>query len=403
MSQEEVYIVAAKRTAIGAFLGTLAEVPAHQLAVAVAEDVIKSAGMPKSCVQEVILGQVLTAGTAQSSARQVLIHSGIPETANAYQIGMVCGSGLKSVMAGTQSIRTGDNDVVLAGGMESMSNAPMLLSGKARSGIKFGHQTLLDHLISEGLWDAYGDYHMGITAENIVEKYSISREEQDLFAYQSQQKALKAQKEGAFDKEITPIEVKLKRESIRFQTDEYVNAKTTPEKLATLKPAFKAGGTVTAGNASGINDGAALLLLASKEAVKAHNLKPIARIVAHAQAGIDPAIMGMAVVPATNLVLKKAAMALSDIGLFEFNEAFAAQSLGVIKELSRQHTMDENDLLNRTNIQGGAIALGHPIGASGSRILVTLLHALERAEKRWGLASLCIGGGQSVAVIVEKL
>ena len=341
------------------------------------------------------MGNVLQAGLGQNPARQAAIHAGLPVETTAFTVNKVCGSGLKAVALAAQAILAGDADVIVAGGMESMSNAPYA-TDKARWGCRMGNVQLTDIMVHDGLWDIFNDYHMGITAENVAEKYGITREMQDELAYASQQKALKAIETGAFKKEILPITVKLKKKEYVFDTDEGPRADSTPEKLAKLRPAFKKdGGTVTAGNASGINDGGAALVVMSAEKAKKLGVKPLARIISYAAGGVDPAIMGVGPVPATRKALKKAKLAVKDLDLIEANEAFAAQFLAVGKEL--------NFDMDKVNIHGGAVALGHPIGASGARILVTLLHSLEAEKKKLGLATLCIGGGMGFAMVVEKI
>jgi len=396
MSHKEVVIVSAVRTAIGNFQGTLADVSATKLGAIVLEGALAKAGVAKEQVSEVIMGNVLQAGLGQNPARQAAIQAGLAQEIPSMTINKVCGSGLKAVHLATQAVVAGDSEVVLAGGMENMSQAPYLLEG-ARSGYRMGDQKVVDSMIRDGLWCAFNDYHMGITAENLCEHYGLTREEQDEFAAWSQEKALKAIAEGRFKDEIVPVTIpQRKGDPIVFEQDEYPRAGTTVETLAKLRPAFKKDGSVTAGNASGINDGAAALLIMSREKADELGLKPLARIVANASAGVDPSIMGIGPVPATKRVLEKAGLTLEQIDLIEANEAFAAQSLAVGKNLG----IDRNKL----NVNGGAIALGHPIGASGARVLVTLIHELHKREgAKYGLATLCIGGGQGVATIVEKL
>lgn len=396
MSHKEVVIVSAVRTAIGNFQGTLADVSATKLGAIVLEGALAKAGVAKEQVNEVIMGNVLQAGLGQNPARQAAIQAGLAQETPSMTINKVCGSGLKAVHLATQAIVAGDSDVVLAGGMENMSQAPYLLEG-ARSGYRMGDQKVVDSMIRDGLWCAFNDYHMGITAENLCERYGLTREEQDEFAAWSQEKALKAIAEGRFKDEIVPVTIpQRKGDPIVFEQDEFPRAGTTVETLAKLRPAFKKDGSVTAGNASGINDGAAALLIMSREKADELGLKPLARIVANASAGVDPSIMGIGPVPATKRVLEKAGLTLEQIDLIEANEAFAAQSLAVGKDLG----IDRSKL----NVNGGAIALGHPIGASGARVLVTLIHELHKREgAKYGLATLCIGGGQGVATIVEKL
>ena len=399
---KKVYIVAAKRTAIGKMFGTLSNFTPAELAALVIKNIISETGIPPNQIDEVIGGNILSAGQGQGIIRQAAIKGGIPVEVPAYAINMVCGSGLKAVMNGYNDILTGDADIVLAGGTEVMSNAGFVMSGALRNGVKMGNITAVDHMVNDGLTDAFEGYHMGITAENVAEKFNISRAEQDQFAIASQTKAIAAVDSDKFANEIVPVEIVTKKETIVFNKDEYPNRATNLEKLGMLKPAFKKEGTVTAGNASGINDGASFVLLASEEKVKALGLKPLAEIVATGQGGVAPAVMGLGPVPAIKNALQKANMKLSDMDLLELNEAFAAQSLGVIHELIGEHGVTKEWIEERTNINGGAIALGHPIGASGNRILVTLVHELINENKTYGLASLCIGGGMGTAVIIKK-
>ncbi|WP_140921252.1 acetyl-CoA C-acetyltransferase [Limnobaculum xujianqingii] len=390
----DIVIVNAARTAIGSFGGALASIPAPRLGTLVAEDVIKRAGIEASDIDEVILGNVLQSGLGQNPARQAALNAGISERVPATTINVVCGSGLKSVIMAAQMIAAGDAQTVLAGGMENMSAAPYLLD-KARWGYRMGNGTLVDTVVHDGLSCAFNQYHMGMTAENIAERYQISRAEQDEVALRSQQRAVAAINRGAFVKEITPVTIRQKKAEILFEQDEYARADASAEALAKLRPAFKADGSVTAGNASGINDGAAALIVMSGEKAKALGLKPMARIRGYGSGGVDPAFMGMGPVPATLRALEKARLSVSDIDLIEANEAFAAQFIAVGRELCFD--------AEKTNVNGGAIALGHPIGASGARILVTLLHALQAQDKTFGLATLCVGGGQGVSVIVERI
>ncbi len=398
-----VYIVAAKRTPVGNFGGSLAPLSAPELAAPVLKALLEQAQLDPSAIDEVILGQVISAGAGMGPARQAAIHAGIPDSVPAYGLNMICGSGMKSIMDAASHIRAGDAQLVIAGGMESMSNIPYLVPAKIRSGNKMGDMTLVDALINDGLTDAFGQMHMGITAENIAEKYGISREVQDEFALNSQHKAEKAQLSHGFSGEIVPLEVTSRRKTTVIDKDEYPKADSKLEALAKLRPAFKKDGSVTAGNASGLNDGAAALLLASEQAVKQYGLQPIAEIVSYGQAGIDPNIMGMGPVPAIGQALTKASISLADLKLLELNEAFAAQALGVMTELSSQHQVEPNWLQERTNVNGGAIALGHPLGASGARITVSLIHQLKRQQEDLGLASLCIGGGMGTALIIKSL
>jgi len=399
---ERVFIVGAKRTAIGSFQGALSSVSAAELGAEVTKSVLEQAQVSGKSVDEVIFGNALPAGQGQGVARQISIHANIPSSIPASGVNMVCGSGLKSVMNGYASIAAGLNNVVLAGGVESMSQAPHLLPPKIRNGIKMGGFEVEDHMLKDGLTDAFSHEHMGVTAENIAEKYSISREEQDGFAYESQQKAIKAQDAGAFKEEIVPITVKSRYVEEVVDADEYINRSTSLEKLAKLRPVFKKDGTVTAGNASGLNDGASAVLIVSESYLKAHDLEPLAEIVSIGQGGVNPDIMGMGPVSAIEEALRRVDLSLNDMDVIELNEAFAAQSIGVVNELARNTGVDAADIYEKTNINGGAIALGHPIGASGNRVLVTLLHLMKKRESQYGLASLCIGGGMGVSMILKK-
>ncbi len=389
----DIAILAATRTAIGSFQGTLSGLPAHALGAALIRGILEKTGIAPAEIDEVVLGQILTAGSGQNPARQAAIAAGLPHTVPALSLNKVCGSGLKAVHLAAQAIALGDADLVLAGGQESMSLAPYVLP-KARTGLRLGHAQLEDSLIRDGLWDAFNDYHLGITAENLAERYGITRAQQDAFAADSQRKAAEAIAAGRFQDEITPISIpQRKGDPVLFDTDEQPRAGTTAEALAKLRPAFKKDGTVTAGNASTINDGAAVLLLASAQKAKALGLPVLAWIRGYASAGVDPAVMGLGPVPATQKTLNKAGWRIGDLDLIEANEAFAAQALAVNQELGWDTA--------RVNVNGGAIALGHPIGASGARILVTLVHELIRRDARKGLATLCIGGGQGVAIVIE--
>jgi acetyl-CoA C-acetyltransferase len=392
---KEVVIVSAVRTPVGSFNGALSTFTAVDLGAIVIKEAIARSGISAEQVEEVIFGNVLQAGLGQNPARQAAVKAGIPAEASAYTINKVCGSGLKSVNLAAQAIMTGDADIVIAGGMESMTNAPYVLDSKARWGLRMGHSNVVDTMIQDGLWCAFNDYHMGITAENVAQTYNITREEQDLLAAESQQKAIQAIADGAFKEEIVPVVIKTKKGESVFDTDEYPRAGTTAETLSGLRPAFKKDGTVTAGNASGINDGAAAIVLMSAEKAKELGITPLARIRSFGSAGVDPSVMGIGPVPATRKALAKAGLTVADLDLVEANEAFAAQFLAVGKELG----FDKE----KVNIRGGAIAIGHPIGASGARILVTLLHAMKQKDAKVGLATLCIGGGQGVATIVELL
>ena len=400
---KKVFIVAAKRTPVGKFSGSLSSFSAAQLGAGVIKKIIKETGIDPQHIDEVIAGNVLSAGQKQGIARQCAILGGVPEEKTAYSINMVCGSGMKAVMNAYSDIVTDFASVVIAGGTESMTNAGFVLPSEIRGGFKMGNLQAADHMVTDGLTDAFNNYHMGITAENIAEQFGISREEQDAFAYRSQQKAIKAVDEDKFREEIVPFEIVSRKETIVFDKDEFPNRTSTPEKLAALRPAFKKDGTVTAGNASGVNDGAAFVMLAGEEAVRNFNLKPIAEIVAFGEGGVDPAVMGLGPVPAIRMALKRAGMQLTDMEIVELNEAFAAQSLGVIRSLEKEHGVSREWIDEHTNIHGGAIALGHPIGASGCRILVSLVHELKIYNKKTGLASLCIGGGMGTAIIVKAV
>ena len=389
---KNVVIVAAKRTAIGSFLGSLSKEPAHKLGAAIIKNILEETKLDAAEIDDIILGQVLTTAQGQNPARQTLIESGLPEDKTAMTINQVCGSGLRAVALAAQSIMVGDADIVLAGGQENMSLAPH--AAHLRDGIKFGDKSFKDTMITDGLWDIFNDYHMGVTAENIAEQFSISRDDQDNFSALSQQRAEKAIADGKFKDEIVPYVVKNRKGDITFEQDEFPRAGTTAEKLSGLKPAFKKDGSVTAGNASGINDGAAILLLMSDEKAKEKGLEPLATIKSFATVGVDPAVMGTGPIPSSRKALEKAGWSVEDLDLIESNEAFAAQACCVLKELK----LDPE----KVNVNGGAIALGHPIGASGARVLVTLLHEMKRRDSKKGLATLCIGGGMGVALCVER-
>lgn len=391
---KEVVIASAVRTPIGNFGGSLSPLSAIEIGTAAAREAIQRAGIRSELVDEVVIGNVLSGGLGQNPARQIAIHAGVPDTSTAMTINMVCGSGLRAVGMAAQSVMLGDAEVVLAGGSESMSNAPYVMP-KARWGQRMGDGKLVDTMVYDGLTEVFNNYHMGITAENIAEQWGITREEQDRFAAKSQAKAVKAIESGRFKDEIVPIEIpQRKKDPIIFDTDEYPKDGTTVEKLAKLRPAFIKDGSVTAGNASGINDGAAMFIVMSKEKADELGVTPLAVIKSYASAGLDPTIMGYGPVPATKKALKKAGMTVEDIDLVEANEAFASQSLAVVKDLG----LDPE----KVNVNGGAIALGHPIGASGARILVTLLHEMIKQDLKTGLATLCIGGGQGTSIIVER-
>lgn len=390
---EDILIVGAGRTAIGKFAGTLAKTPASELGAHVIRKVLERSGIPPEQVSEVILGQVLAAGTGQNPARQAAIRAGLPDMVPAMTINKVCGSGLKAAMLGAQSIANGDADIVVAGGQESMSTSPHALMG-SRDGFRMGDAKLVDTMIIDGLWDVFNQYHMGVTAENVAKEYAVTREEQDEFAVASQVKTETAQKAGKFKDEIIPFEIASRKGTVSFTDDEYPRHGATLEAMQGLRPAFDKNGTVTAGNASGINDGAAVVILASASKAKELGLKPMARIKAFASAGVDPKYMGMGPVPASKRCLSRAGWTPQDLELMEINEAFAAQAIAV----NRQMGWDTSNV----NVNGGAIALGHPIGASGCRILVTLLHEMAKRDAKKGLASLCIGGGMGVALAVER-
>ena len=390
-----VYICSAARTAIGTYGGTLRDVHSSELGTAAAKAAIERAGVDKEAIDEVLFGQVLQGGVGQNVARQVCLKSGLPITTPAMTLNKVCASSMRAISLGTQIIRSGENKMMLVGGCESMSGAPYI-SRDTRWGARMGDKKLVDMMVYDGVFDVFNQYHMGITAENVAEKYGITREMQDEIALASQQKAAAAIANGRFKDEIVPIEVKKKKETVIFDTDEHVKPNTTLEILGKLRPAFKKdGGTVTAGNASGINDGAAALVIMSAEKAKELGVKPLAKIVTGASAGVDPSIMGIGPVYATRKALKKANLELKDIDLIEANEAFAAQSVAVANELGFD--------MDKVNVNGGAVALGHPIGASGCRILVTLLYEMKRRNAKYGLATLCVGGGMGVATIVEGM
>jgi acetyl-CoA C-acetyltransferase len=390
---EEVVIVAALRTAVGKFGGSIAKVPAAELGAQVIRALLARTGIAPDQVSEVLMGQVLTAGCGQNPARQAALRGGLPDMVPAMTVGKVCGSGLKATHLAAQAIRCGDAAIVIAGGQENMSASPHVLAG-SRDGFRMGDAKLVDSMIVDGLWDAYNNYHMGITAENVAAKFGISRREQDEFAVASQLKAEAAQQAGRFRDEIVPIEIASKKGTVRFDSDEYLRLGATLEAMAELRPAFSKEGTVTAGNASGINDGAAAVVMMSAGRARELGLRPLARVKAYSSAGVDPKVMGLGPVPASQLCLKKAGWTHADLDLMEINEAFAAQAIGVNREMGWDTA--------KINVNGGAIAIGHPIGASGCRILVTLLHEMVRRDAKRGLASLCIGGGMGVALAVER-
>lgn len=392
---EHAVIVSAARTPVGSFNGSLASVGTMDLGRLVIAESISRAGVDAGLVDEVVMGNVLQAGLGQNPARQAALAAGLNDTVPAYTVNKVCGSGLKTVALAAQAIAAKDAEVVIAGGMENMSRAPYLLGSGARWGFRMGNQQVIDTMVHDGLTCATNHYHMGITAENIAQKYQISRQEQDGLALRSQQLAAQAVAAGVFDAEIVPVTIKSRKGEVVFARDEYPRAEATAEGLAKLKPAFRADGTVTAGNSSGINDGAAAVMVMAESKARDLGLQPLARIRSYASAGVDPALMGLGPVPATQKALQKAGLSLADIDLIEANEAFAAQFLGVGREL--------NFDMDKTNVHGGAIALGHPIGASGTRILVSLLYGLRKRDVQLGLATLCIGGGQGIAMIVERM
>ncbi|UEL46409.1 acetyl-CoA C-acetyltransferase [Terrisporobacter hibernicus] len=397
----KVYIVEAKRSALGKFLGTISTLSPAELAGQVIKAVIEETKIDPKKIDEVVLGNVLSAGHGQNLGRQAAIAGGIPAEVPAYAINILCGSGMKSVMTAYGQIKSGMANLVIAGGVEVMSQAAFTVDGKTRQGNKMGSIQLKDTLLSDGLTDVFNNYHMGMTAENIVEKYSLSREAQDKLAIRSQEKAIAAVDSNRFKDEIVPIKVKNRKETIEFSKDEYPNRNTSLEKLSTLRPAFKADGSVTAGNASGINDGAAILLIASEKAIKEYNLTPMAEIVSVGQGGVDPSVMGLGPVPAINNAIEDSGLELKNMELLELNEAFAAQALGVITELKEKHNVDDTWFEERMNVNGGAIALGHPLGASGGRIITTLVHEMKKRDLNYGLASLCIGGGMGTAIVIK--
>jgi acetyl-CoA C-acetyltransferase len=399
----KVYIVSAKRTAIGSFLGSLSSMSPAEFGAKVVRAILDETRIDPNAISEVISGNILPAGQGQGIGRQVVLKAGLPVEIPGYVVSMVCGSGMKAIMDGYLKILSGWSEVIIAGGTESMSQAPHLIPAKGRSGYKMGNLEIVDHMIHDALIDAYDGIHMGITAENIAEKHQISRAEQDEFAILSQQKAIHAVDSLRFSDEIVPIEVKIGKEVMTFKDDEYPNRKTSIEKLQSLKPVFKKDGSVTAGNASGINDGASYVMLASEEAISKYHLTPMVEIVGVDQAGVDPKFMGLGPVGAVKNVLKRTALQLSEIQLIELNEAFAAQSIGVMKELSQDLGVSYDSILQKTNVNGGAIALGHPVGSSGARIMVTLIHELKKKQVTYGLASLCIGGGMGTAVIIKNV
>ncbi|KYN23990.1 acetyl-CoA acetyltransferase [Vibrio cidicii] len=400
---EKVYIVAAKRTPIGAFGGALKNTSAGELAAVAIKGALAQAQVDVEHIDEVIVGNVVSAGQGMGVGRQASIYAGIPASVPAYTLNMVCGSGMKTVMDAASHIRSGDAEIVVAAGVEVMSQIPFAMPGSVRDGNKMGHLSMQDLLIADGLTDVFNQYHMGVTAENVAKQVGISREMQDQYALASQQKAVAAIEAGKFKQEIVPVEVKQRRETVLFDTDEYPKANATLEGLKGLRPAFDKEGSVTAGNASGINDGASAIILASEHAVKTYGLQPLAEVVSYAQSGLAPEIMGFGPVEAVTKALAKAQLSTDDIDVYELNEAFAAQALGVIHKLAEKHQVSVASIQDKANLNGGAIALGHPLGASGNRILVTLIHELHKQDGQFGVASLCVGGGMGTAVIVKTV
>lgn len=400
---EKIYIVSAKRSALGAFGGSLKDCSAGALAGQVIKAALDSAEIKPELVDEVIVGNVISAGQGMGVGRQAALAAGLPQSVPAYTINMVCGSGMKSVMDAAAHIKAGDASIVVAAGVEVMSQIPFVTPASLRDGQKMGSFEVKDLLINDGLTDVFNQYHMGVTAENIAKQFDISRQTQDEFALASQMKATAAIESGRFKKEIVPIAVKKRRETVVFDTDEYPKPSTTLTALQGLRAAFDPQGSVTAGNASGINDGASVVIVASESAVKKHGLSPIAEIISYAQTGLDPKVMGLGPVSAVTQALAKAQLSISAIDLFELNEAFAAQALGVVYGLAEQHAIQPEAILDKANVNGGAIALGHPLGASGNRILVSLLHELQRSQKEYGVASLCVGGGMGTAILIKTI
>lgn len=398
----KVYVIEAKRSPIGSYLGSLANMHPREFGSQVLKSMLETSQINVDDINEVLLGNILPAGLGQGIARQISIDSGIPVTVPAYQLNMVCGSGMKTVMQASTSIMLGLQNLVIAGGVESMSGTPYLVPGKVRQGVKMGNQVMLDHMIHDALTDSFHGYHMGVTAENIAEQYNITRDQQDEFSLQSQLKARLARDELKFKDEIVPITIQTKKGNIVFDTDEYINDTTTLEKLKMLKTAFKENGTVTAGSSSGINDGASFMVVASEDYALKNHLEPMAEIIGFGQGAVDPSVMGLGPTPAILHALEMANIDIKDIGLFELNEAFAAQALGVVHELTEALDVEASWILERTNVNGGAIALGHPVGASGNRIIVTLLHEMIKRDVSYGLASLCIGGGMGTAIILKR-
>lgn len=400
---EKVYIVAAKRTPIGSFLGGLSSQSAVELASLTIKSALAQAEIDPTMIDEVVVGNVLGAGLGQGVGRQAAIHAEIPVTTPAYTLNMICGSGMKSILNAINSVRSGDANLVVAAGTESMSNAPFVMDGKCRQGNKMGDISMVDTMLKDGLTDAFGSFHMGITAENIAKRYEISREEQDAFALRSQSRAEQAIKSGSFEQEIVPVVIKSRKGESAVNLDEHPRFGTTIESLSGLRAAFDKQGSVTAGNASGLNDGAVALIVASEQAVQQHGLVPLVEVVATGQGGVEPNVMGLGPIPAVKQALQRAELELSDIQRLELNEAFAAQAIGVMKGLSEQHQVPYDWFEDKTNVNGGAIALGHPIGASGGRIVTTLIYEMIRSKTKLGLASLCIGGGMGTALILKRV
>ena len=397
----KVYIVEAKRSAIGSYLGSLKDIAPGHLAGEVIKDVIKD--IDKSIVDEVVVGNILSAGHAQGIGRQASIYGGLPHSTVAYSLNMICGSGMKAVMNAMAEIKAGFKDVIIAGGVDNMSQAAYLLPGKGRTGLGLGNTQVVDSLVNDALTDAFGGYHMGITAENIANKYNITREAQDAYSLNSQIKAIKADDTGKFENEITPITIKTRKSETIFNKDEYINRGTTLEKLSNLRAAFKRDGSVTAGNSSGINDGASFTLIASEDAVNKYNLTPLVEIVDCAQVGIDPEYMGLSPAYAIEKLLKANNKSINNIDILEVNEAFAAQSLGVFEILKETFDIKDEEINKKINVNGSSIALGHPVGASGNRIIVSLVHEMIKQNSTYGVASLCIGGGLGTAVLLKNV
>lgn len=399
---ENVYIIASKRSPIGSFLGTLKDLPLVDYAAHVLKETIQSKNINSKDIDEVIVGQVLSANHGQGVSRQIALKAGLDELIPTFSVNMVCGSGMLSIIQGYLAIREKDANLVVAGGIESMSQSPFYIDSNIRSGVKFNNFELKDGIIKDGLIDAFTEEHMGVIAEKVVDHFLVTREESDLFAYQSHMKAYEALNLGLFKDEIVPIEIKTKNQVKIFENDEHIRPETSLEKLAQLKPIFKSNGIITAGNASGMNDGASFVILASESYVKKHQIKPLAKIISYAKVGVSPQNYGLGIVPAVNKILKNTNLTLDEIDTIELNEAFSIQVLSVVKKLSKELNIDENKILNKINPLGGAIALGHPIGMSGNRIVVTQIHHMLRNKLRYGLSSLCIGGGLGIALLIEN-